>query len=219
MTDDNAYFVSRSDLGKRFAEELYNLRFENTAVLALSPGGVIISIEIAKRLHSLAGLLLLKHIKLPGGIAYGMVNDQGGFTIDKSLAIADAEEFKAEYRNSIEQEKMEAIHKLHIVGHEGILQPRYFNGRHVIIVNDISKTGTSFQAALDFLKPAALESVTLVAAVASERSADIMHRLGDRVLVAHRTDQDLPPEHYFANNDIPKTKALVKMMQQVVLQW
>lgn len=217
--DATPYFVSRADVGKKFAEELKDLRYENTATLALSPGGAIIAVEISKQLHSIAGMLLLKHIRLPGDITYGMVNDQGGFTPDNSMTIAESEEFKAEYRNAIEQEKMKAIHQLHVVGHAGTLEPRYFSGRHVIIVNDISMSGTSFQAALDFLKPAKLESVTLVAAVASDKSADIMHRLGDRILLAHRTDKEFPPEHYFANNEIPKTPALVRMMEQVVLQW
>lgn len=217
--DNTPYFVSRTDVGLRFADELSDLRYENTAVLALSPGGGIIAIEIAKRLHSIAGLLLLKAIHLPGNIDYGVVNDRGEFTYDNSLTVAEAEEFKIEYRNAIEQEKMEAVHKLHIAGHAGVLEPRYFSGRHVIVVDDISHTGTSFQAALDFLKPANMESVTLVAAVASDKSADIMHHLGDKVLIAHRTDKDLPPEHYFANNEIPQTPALVRMMEQVVLQW
>lgn len=217
--NDNPYFVSRADVGKRFAEELFNLRYENTAVLALSPGGVVIGIEIAKRLHSITGLLLLKHIHIPGGDSYGMINDQGFMTIDGSISISEAEEFKSEYRNSIDQEKMEALHQLHIIGHSGSLEPSYFNGRNVIIVNDISTTGTSFQAALDFLKPARLESVILVAAVAQEKSADIMHHLGDRVLIAHRTDKDFPSSHYFANDEIPETESLKKMMEQVILQW
>ncbi len=217
--NDSPYFVSRADVGKRFAEELFNLRYENTAVLALSPGGVIIGIEIAKRLHSITGLLLLKHVHVPGDTPYGMIDDHGGFTIDGSISIAEAKEFKSEYRNSIEQGKMEAVHKLHAIGNDGYLQPKYFNGRNVIIVNDISMTGTSFQAALDFLKPASLESVVLVAAVAKEQSADVMHHLGDKVLIAHKTDKDFPSGHYFANDEIPESRALERMMSQVILQW
>lgn len=217
--DNTPYFISREDVGRELADQLVHLRYENTAVLALSPGGVVMGIEIAKRLHSITALLLLKHIKLPGGIPYGTINDQGGFTYDGSISIAQAEDFKNEYRSAIEQEQREALHQLHIIGHAGSLQPSYFNGRHIIIVNDISKTGTSFQAALDFLKPTKLESVTLVAAVAHIQAVDAMHRLGDKILVAHVTDKDFPPEHYFANNEIPQSDALVRMMEQIILQW
>lgn len=217
--NDNPYFVSRTEVGQKFADELNNLRYENTAVLALSPGGVIIGIEIAKKLHSITGLLLLKRIHIPGGTNYGMINDHGLTTIDGSITISEAEEFKVEYRNAIEKEKMEALHNLHIVGHSGSIEPRYFNGRNVIIVNDISKTGTSFQAAIDFLKPAKLESIVLASAVAQEKAVDKMHQLGDRVLIAHRTDKDFPSGHYFANDEIPESEALKQMLEQVILQW
>lgn len=217
--DSNPYFISRSDVGKKFADELLNLRYENTAVLALSPGGVVIGIEIAKRLHSIAGLLLTKHIHVPGNTPYGMISEHGEFVYDKSVSIAQAEEFKSEYRNAIEQEKLEVMHKLHIVGHEGSLEPKFFTGKNVIIVNDISLTGTSYQAAVDFLKPVPFDSLILVAAVAKNNSADIMHHLGDKVLIAHKTDKDFPSSHYFVNDEIPQSKALLRMMEQVILQW
>lgn len=213
------YFVSRTELGLKYADELSDLRYENTAILALSPGAVVMAIEIAKRLHSITGLLLLKHIRLPGDLPYGMINGSGGFTYDGSITIAEAEEFKAEYRGSIEQEKMQALHNLHIIGNQGTMSPTYFKDRNVIIVNDISKTGTSFQAALDFLKPIRLESITLLAAIASEKASDTMHKLGDKVIISHKENFDMPVSHYFANNEIPQSDALVRMMEQVILQW
>lgn len=217
--DKSPYFLSRSSVGQDFASKLTGLRYENTAVLSLSPGGVVIAIEIAKQLHSITGLLLLKHVQLPGDIDLGVINDHGGFTYDNSISIAQAEEFKMEYRNAIEQEKMDAVHKLHMIGHSGELKPSYFNGRHIIVVNDISKSGTSFQAAVDYLKPTNYESLTLIAAVANEKAADTMHKLGDKVLIAHRTDNDFPSEHYFTNNIIPQSEELIKMLEQVILQW
>ena len=75
--DSSPYFISRASVGQQFAAELEDLRYEDTAILALSPGGVVIAIEIAKRLHSIAGLLLLKHVYLPGGqTAFGVVNER-----------------------------------------------------------------------------------------------------------------------------------------------
>jgi predicted phosphoribosyltransferase len=217
--DTAPYFLSRSSVGQDFAKELAYLRYENTAVLSLSPGGVVIAIEIAKQLHSITAMLLLKHVHLPGEINYGVINDRGGFTYDNSISIAQAEEFKIEYRNAIDQEKMEAIHKLHMIGNSGELKPSYFNGRHIIIVNDITKNGTSFQAAVDYLKPTSYESLTLVAAVASEQSTDIMHKLGDKVLIAHKTVNDFPSSHYFTNDIIPQSDELIKMIEQIILQW
>lgn len=215
----NAYFASRVALGQRFAEDLLKLRYEDAAVLALSPGGGVIAIEIAKKLHAISAMLLLENIHTPGDIRYGSINDHGQMTLSNGLSVGEAEEFKIEYRNSLEQEKREALTKLHIIGHSGKIEPTYFNGRNIIIVNDISRSGTSYQAALDFLKPARLESVTLVAGVAMEQAADVMHHLGDKVLIAHRTDKNFPTSHYFDDDTIPTSDELNFMMAQIVLQW
>jgi len=218
--DSSPYFISRSSVGQQFAKDLADLRYENTAILALSPGGVIIAIEIAKQLHSIAALLLLKHVYLPGGqTAFGVVNDRGGFTHDQSISAAEIEEFEIEYRTNLDAEKSNAIHDLHLVGQKGELKPEYFNGRTVIVVNDFAKTGTAFQAALNFLKPSSTKEIILVSAIAQEKAIDIMHHLGDKVLVAHPTVNEFPAEHYFANNEIPQSKALVQMMEQIILQW
>ncbi len=217
--DNNPYFTSRTEIGERFARELIDLRYENTAILALSPGGVVIAIEIAKQLHSIAGFLLLKHVYIPGDTPIGIINDQGGFTYDESISAAEIEEFEIEYRTYIDASKMEAVHALHTIGHENTMTPHYFNGRTVIVVSDFAKTGTSFQAALDFLKPAKTEKIILASAVASYNAADLMRHLGDQVLIEHLTDKNFPSEHYFANNEIPQTNELIQMMQQIVLQW
>ena len=217
---DSAYFISRSSVGQQFANELKMLRYENTAILALSPGGVVIAIEIAKQLHSIAGLLLLKHVYLPDGkTALGVINDEGGFTHDESISAAQLEDFEMEYRGNIEQEKANALHELHLIGQKGKLTPQYFNGRTVIIVNDFAKTGTAFHAALDFLKPASTERIILASAVASIQAVDVMHLLGDQLMIGHATDKDFPSDHYFANNEIPQTPELIQMMEQIVLQW
>ena len=42
------------------------LKRENTAVLALSPGGVVVGEQIARRLHSTLALLLTAKITAPG---------------------------------------------------------------------------------------------------------------------------------------------------------
>ena len=218
--DNNAYFISRSSVGQQFAQELSQLRYENTAVLALSPGGVVIAIEIAKQLHSIAGLLLLKHVYLPDGkTAIGIINDRGGFTYDQSISASEIEEFEMEYRGNLEEEKMEAVHELHMVGHEGSLDPRYYNGKNVIVVNDFARTGTAFNAAINFLKPAQTEQIILATAIAQTEAVDKMHLLGDKVIIAHKTDKEFPADHYFANNEIPKSKELIQMMEQIVLQW
>src|SRR6266516_2155357 len=52
------YFHDRAEAGDKLADELIGYRWENTAVLALSPGGVAVGERIAARLHCTLSLLL-----------------------------------------------------------------------------------------------------------------------------------------------------------------
>lgn len=218
--DKTAYFTSRTSVGQQFADDLTELRYENTAILALSPGGVVIAVEIAKKIHAIAGLLLLKQIYIPGSDQpIGVINDHGQITYSENISAVQLEDFLIEYRGSIESGKMQAVHDLHVIGQKGTMTPHYFKGRTVIIVDDFAKTGTAYHAALEFLKPVRTEKIILVAAVARVEAIDVMHRLGDKLLISHTTDKDLPPEHYFTDNSIPQTNELLQLMEQIVLQW
>jgi predicted phosphoribosyltransferase len=213
-------FVSRATVGRLFATQLADLRGEPVAVLALSKGGAIIAIEMAKELHAMSGVLLLKHVYLPDKkTALGIINNKGGFTYEAGLNESLIEDYKSEYRGSIEIEKINAVHELHLLSQNSTLEPQHFNDKTVIVVTDFAKTGTAFQAALDFLKPARTKDVIVASAVAQMKAVDVMHKLGNRVLIARTTDKDFPPEHFFVENDLPESPELDKMMTQVLLQW
>lgn len=218
--DSTAYFQSRKTVAQDFANQLVDLVDQNTAVLALSKGGAVMGLEIAKRTHSLLGLLLLKHIYLPGEKnALGVVDTTGILTYGEDISQPFREEFEMEYRGIIEQDKMEASQELHALGKEGKLSPHYFSDKTVILVNDFTKTGTSFKAAADFLKPVKTRSIILVTAIAQTSAVDMMHLLGDKIFIAHTTTKDLPPEHYFEDNDIQITEEMNFLMQQMPLKW
>lgn len=220
LMDKKSYFISRKSVGQLFASQLADLQGETIAVLALSRGGAVIAMEIAKQMHAMAGVLLLKHVYLPDGkTAFGIINNLGGFTHEGSLTDAQIEDYKSEYRGSIEIEKIKAVHELHLLSQRGSMTHHDFNDKVVIVVNDFTKSGTAFRAALDFLKPARTKTVIVASAVAQMKAVDIMHKLGDKVLIAHATDKEFPPEHYFADNEIPESPELEKMMAQILLQW
>lgn len=218
--DSTAYFQSRKAVAQDFANQLVDLIDEDTAILALSKGGAVMGIEIAKRTHTLVAMLLLKHIYLPGEKnPLGVVDNDGVLTYGEDIAKPFIEEFEMEYRGIIEQDKMDASHEMHAIGKEGKISPHYFNDKNVILVNDFTKTGTSFKAAVDFLKPIRTKKIILVTAIAHIPAIDMMHLLGDKIFIAHSTSKELPPDHYFEENDIEMTEELALLMQQTPLKW
>ena len=215
LMDKSPYFESRLTVGKELAEQIAKFDYNDTAILALSPGGVVIAAQIASKLHNDVNMLLLKHVYLPDGkTAIGIMNENGWFTYDDSMPVSQVEEFEIEYRNSLEASRMEAVHQLHAINHKGSIDAHKFKNKNVVIVNDFAKTGTAFHAALDFLKPIKTKSIILVTAVAQLGAIDVMHHLGDRLFISHATDKDFPPEHYFAENVVPDTETLLSIMKQ-----
>lgn len=218
--DKAAYFQSRQTVAQDFANQLAEIVDDDTAILALSKGGAVMAIEIAKRLHTLVALLLLQHIYLPGEKnALGVVDNNGVLTYGEDISQPFVEEFEMEYRSIIDHDKMEATRALHAIGKKGTISPHYFDGKTVILVNDFTKTGTSFKAAADFLKPVRTKRYILVTAIAHVPAIDMMHLLGDKIFIAHSTNKELPPEHYFKDNTIDASEELKLLMQQTPLKW
>lgn len=215
LVNPNRYFRSRSQIGSVIAGEVAGYGLKNIVVLALSPGGVVIGNEIATLIKSEMALLLLNHVYLPGDISLGVINEKGIFTYDQSISAADISEFESEYRGVIEQNKSNALHKLHADSGEAIVEPSFFNDKNVFIVSDFAKTGTSFKAAEDFLKPARTQSLNLVTVVAQVEAVDVMHQIADRLIIVHTTDKDFPKEHYFEDNSLPNGDEIRQILKSL----
>jgi putative phosphoribosyl transferase len=213
----NTYFESRKAVGKIFAKQLEYLKNEKVTVLAVSPGGLLIGSEIAKLLDSEVGMLQLKHVGIPGDSNLGVINNYGGFTYAQNISKGEIEEYNLEYRNSIEANKFNAMHSMHVMSGIGELSPKDFLDKNVIIVTDFARTGTSIKAALDFLKHASPKFIVIVTAVAQTGAIDIMHQFGDKVLCLHATDKDFGSDHYFDDNSIPDNEDVIKILSRAVI--
>lgn len=60
------YFKNRAEAGRLLASELLEYRVKNCAVVALSPGAVLVGAQIAMKLHADLMMLLTENIVLPG---------------------------------------------------------------------------------------------------------------------------------------------------------
>jgi putative phosphoribosyl transferase len=148
------YFHDRAEAGDQLADQLLPYRYENVAVLALSPGGVAVGEQIARRLHTALSLLLTSRITAPGdaSLVLGTIDQTGLFTYNSMIPAGVMEEYMQDMRNYIEEQKMRSMYEMAgVVGDGGLADPAQLEGRHVIIVSDGVKNGLSFDAALHFL--------------------------------------------------------------------
>lgn len=215
------YFKSRSDAGKQLAKKLAHYRYENTAVVALSDGAVIVAAEIATRLHCVLTMLLTEEIKLPGEHdPVALVNQDGGFTYNNMFSTGQLEEFQTEYHNYLEQEKLQKFHAINrLLGEGGLIRNDLLYGHNVILVSDGLSTGISLDAAADFLKPIRLERLIIATPLASVPAVDRMHLLADEIVCLSVLENYMNTDHYYENNKIPSHEEIIKTIEKIVFSW
>jgi predicted phosphoribosyltransferase len=215
------YFTNRSQAGAILAQYALKYRYEDTIILALSEGGVVVGAEMARHLHSLISMLLTRDIFLPDGrTIVGILNETGGFVHNNAFSTGELEELEQEYYHYIEQAKMNAIHDMHIaIGQGGEISLDYFKNRVVIAVTDGALNGTAFDMAYDFLKPARLKKLVMAAPVASVDAIDKMHLMADDLIVLSAKASPLHLNHYFDQNDIPDHDGTIRLLNDIILEW
>lgn len=215
------YFTSRTEAGQKLAAELVAYRFEDSAVLALSDGGVVIGAQIAAELHCPLMFLLTQDITLPGEkTAVGVVDQNGGFTYNDLFSTGELDELVGEFHGIIDTLKMEKWHEINrLLSDGGLVDPEILEGRNIIIVSDGFLNGTSLLATMNFLKPIKSHKIIIATPFASVSAVDKMHLLGDELKVMSVIDGTFDLNHYYEEDDIPPQADIVKILNDAILKW
>jgi len=215
------YFTSRIEAGYKLALELLQYRYENTIVVALNDGGVLVGQQIAAQLHCALTLLLIESIEIPGeGESIGTVNQSGRFNYNGLFSAGEIEEYYSEFHGYLEDQKREKMGKINrVLGAGGIVDEAMLRGQNVILVADGLSNGASLDAAADFLKPLNITRLIIAVPVASVPAVDRMHIMGDELHVLSVTDNYLDTDHYYDTNDVPSHEATVAALNEIVLNW
>lgn len=216
------YFKSRSEAGKKIAEQLVpKYRYENCAVVALSDGAVLVAAQIAAQLHCVMMMLLAEQIKLPGeNDPVASIDQDGIFTYNGMYSAGQLEEFTTEYKNYIEQAKLEKLHEMNrLLGSGGIIDPKLLRYHNVILVSDGLNSGMSLDAAASFLKPFKLEKLVIATPLASVPAVDRMHLFADDICCLSVVENFMNVNHYYEDNQMPPHEQIVDIIKNIVLQW
>lgn len=215
------YYTDRASAGRELAGRLLPYRYENCVVVALSAGSVLVAEPIAEMLHCIMTLYLTEDIVLPGeNSAIGSIDQEGGFTYNSDLSHGQIDEFVGEFLNYIEGQKLERLHHLNqLLGDGGIIDKDLLRDHVVIVVSDGLKNPTPLDAIANFLKPLRLQRLIITSPIASVKSVDRMHIVGDELQVLNVTDNYFDNNHYYDNNDVPSTQVIIKKINQIILNW
>ncbi len=215
------YFSSRANAGRMLADKLIGYSAQNTAVIALNPGGVIVGAQIAMRIHATLNMLLTKDIFLPGETTpLATVSSDNVFTYNKMFSIGQIEEMQGDYRSFIEQTRMQNLHELHsVLGADGEID-RSMLQRHVIILtSDGFQNGFSIDVAADFLKPVQAKKLIVAAPFTTVPALDRIHMLADEIQCLDVIDNFMGTDHYYDDNTMPKTDDLLKVIKNTPIHW
>lgn len=211
------YFKNRQEAGQILAQRLARFIDDTVVVMALSDGGVIVGGEIAKYIHGSLTLLLTRDIPLPGeNSIIGTIDQSGGFTYNNMFTAGQIEEFVNEYHNFFEAEKINAAHEInHVLSRSGLIDRDVFRDKVLVLVSDGVKNGTSFDAAMSYLKPVRLKRLIAVSPVASVPAVDRMHIIADELHVLNVTDNYIETNHYYDENKLPSRETILESLDRL----
>lgn len=205
------YFRNRAQTGEMLANELRQYRYLKTAVLALSPGGILVGEQIAKSLDASLAMLLSEPITAPGdaSLTIGSIDQDARFTYNNLIPAGEMEEYMIDLRGFVEEEKLRKMYQLsHLLGNRGIVQAEQLVGRHIIIATDGVKNGMSFTAALNYLKY--IRTASIIAAI-PVGPANVLERIGhqcDQLKYLYIPQNFISVRHYYEEK-VPVDKSMI----------
>lgn len=215
------YFKNRAAAGRVLADKLQDYSVKNCAIVALTPGAVLIGAQIAMKLHADLMMLLTANIVLPGeNSALAGLTSNNTFTYNNKFSTGEIEEMRADYMGYIEAQRIEKLHHLHVLlSTGGEIDKEMLRRRIVILVSDGLSSGFSLDIASEFLKPIKIEKLIIVTPLASVAAVDRMHLVGDEVHVLSVVENYMDTNHYYDDNTIPSNDNLLKIMRNTPLNW
>jgi predicted phosphoribosyltransferase len=86
-------------------------------------------------------------------------------------------------------------------------------------VTDGTLNGMAFDMASDFLKGIKVKKVVMATPIAGIPAIDRMHILADEIFCLSATDAIFEVEHYYDDNNLPNRSQIIKILNDIVLQW
>jgi putative phosphoribosyl transferase len=216
------YFTNRVQAGRMLASQIAEkYKGEDSAVLALSDGGVMVGIQIAVGLHCSLGMLLVDEIELPReSVSVAGIAQDGSFAYNRAFSTGEIEEMVSEYRGVIEQQKLEKLHHMHeLVKGVGLIRQDLIKNRNIILVSDGLSNGFSIDLALEFLKKTPYKKLIVATPLASIKAVDRMHILADDIYCLSSVEDYITTDHYYDTQDVPEHDAVLRIVSKIMDNW
>ncbi len=187
-------FRDRADAGVLLAEKLSQKGHDNSIVLGIPRGGVVIADIVARKLGAYFDIVVPRKLGAPDNVelAIGAVMEDGTSYINRYLV--NALRIQQNYiegemaRQSTEIKRRSAAYR----------KPGDYQiaNKHAILVDDGIATGATIVASARWARKQNPSSITVAVPVASPQSVEVLEQEADSVIVLH-TPQDFSSVEQF----------------------
>lgn len=173
-------YYDRTEAGQKLAFALQQYKGDQTIIMALPRGGVVVAAEVAKALDAPLELIIVRKIVHPDYPEYavGSITDEGETIFEGTTPAINGrwlEKAESDAKNTI------AYRKKFYYGND--IVPRSVRNKNVIIVDDGIATGLTMRAAVAALRKKRPTSIVVAVPVASQSGFNMIHRLVDEIVV------------------------------------
>jgi putative phosphoribosyl transferase len=144
-------FKDRIEAGELLVEKLIKLNLENSYLLAIPRGGIVIALPIAQKLHSNIHVLVTRKIGHPVNpeIAIGAIMPDGSAVWDDHIMTGIGIS-RPEFEKMIAEEYQEVQRRQILYNKSAQIPP--IKGKMAIVIDDGIATGYTIRAAIKWLK-------------------------------------------------------------------
>lgn len=208
------WFPNRGVAGERLAAALNAFAGEDTVVLGIPRGGVIVAAEVARLLRADFGALVSRKLETPGRpeLAMGAVTASGGMIVNEET-VARHEITPEQLAVAIAQGSADAASR----------QSRYCGdrpaprlaGRTVIVVDDGLATGATMQAALQQVRGEQPTMLVAAIPVGDPEACAELHEFADAVVCLTAPADFSSVSYYYDDFRAPDDETVRRLLQEI----
>ena len=212
---ETVIFKNRREAGRQLAKALIKRGYksENTLVLGIPRGGLVVADEVAKALFATLDVVVARKLRVPyqPELGIGAVVD-GDHTVFNEEVLRSVGASQDYLNREIAYQKEESERRL-----------RFYRGEHpapdvagktVIVVDDGIATGYTFRASLESLHQRRPDRLVAAAPVAARDSAEMLKAFADDVVCLHMPVSLSALGAWYANFDQTSDEEAVAILRR-----
>ena len=208
------FFADRVEAGKRLAQALKDLVGEDTIVLAIPRGGVVVGYEVARALGLPLDVIIPRKIGAPSNpeLAIGSMTEDGTVLLDEMLV--EQLRVSATYiQQESEAQKKEIQRRLNL--YRGDVPYPSLENRDVILVDDGIATGSTMKAALASVRNRQAKSVTIAIPVGPPTTIRELEEKADHVVCLHTPEAFYAIGQFYENFAQTRDEEVTELLKRI----